>query len=84
MCTKANLVSCAPTCDETTYGFLLSIEIDGRGTVMTCNKVDGVFSWQGQASLGGYIGDDFGSFFSSVISGAAGTYMGTLTQVRCA
>ena len=50
---------------------------------MTCNKVDGVFSWQGQASLGGYIGDDFSSFFSSVISGAAGTYMGTLTRVRC-
>jgi hypothetical protein len=84
VCTKANLVACAPACDEQTYGFLLSIEIDGRGTVMTCNKVDGVFSWQGQASLGGYIGDDFGSFFSSVISGAAGTYMGTLTQVRVA
>jgi hypothetical protein len=84
VCTKANLVSCAPACDEQTYGFLLSIEIDGRGTVMTCNKVDGVFSWQGQASLGGYIGDDFGSFFSSVVSGAAGTYMGTLKSVRAA
>ena len=60
-----------------TYGFLLSIEIDGRGTVMTCNKVDGR---QGQASLGGYIGDDLSSFFSSVVSGAAGTYTGTLTQ----
>ena len=44
VCAKANLVSCAPACDEQTYGFLLSIEIDGRGTVMTCNKVDGVFS----------------------------------------
>ena len=30
------------------------------------------------ASLGGYIGDDFGSFFSAVNSGAAGTYMGVL------
>ena len=27
-----------------------------------------------------YIGDDFGSFFSSVVSGAAGTYMATLTE----
>ena len=50
-----------------------------------CNKVDGIFSWQGQASLGGYIGDDFGSFFSSVISCAAGTYIATLheNQVTC-
>ena len=48
--------------------------------VMTCNRVDGIFSWQGQASLGGYIGVDFGSFFSSVVSGAAGMYMGTLTE----
>ena len=81
ICTKANLLTCAPTCDELTYGYmyLLSIEIDRRGTVMTCNKVDGIFSWQGQASLGGYIGADFGSFFSSVVSGAAGTYLGTLT-----
>jgi hypothetical protein len=80
VCTKANLVSCAPVCDEQTYGYLLSIEIDGRGTVMTCNKYDGTFSWQGQASLGGYIGADFDSFFSSVISGAAGTYMATIVE----
>jgi hypothetical protein len=47
---------------------------------MTCNKVDGIFSWQGQASLGGYIGADSASFFSSVVSGAAGTYMATITH----
>ena len=63
-----------------TYGNLLSIEIDGRGTVMTCNKVDGAFSWQGQASLGGCIGADSASFFSSVVSGAAGTHMATVMQ----
>jgi hypothetical protein len=57
---------------------LLSIEIDGRGTVMTCNKMGVMFSWQGQSSLGGYIGDDFQAFFSSVVSGAAGTYLTTL------
>jgi hypothetical protein len=82
ICSKTNLATCAPVCDETTYGYLLSIEIDGRGTVMTCNKYDGIFSWQGQASLGGYIGSDFDSFFSAVISGAAGTYMATLTENR--
>ena len=79
ICTKTNLGTCAPICNEMTYGYLLSIEIDGRGTVMTCNKVDGVFSWQGQASLGGYIGADSATFLSAVSSGAAGTYMGTLT-----
>ena len=81
VCTRTNLATCAPVCDETTYGYLLSIEIDGRGTVMTCNKVDGTFSWQGQASFGGYIGADSASFFSSVVSGAAGTdYMATIMQ----
>eukprot|EP01052_Picozoa_sp_SAG31_P043347 SAG31_NODE_7191_length_1761_cov_2.515644_1_plen_370_part_10 len=31
-----------------TYGFLLSIEIDGRGTVMTCNVMDMLYAWVGQ------------------------------------
>ena len=71
-------MTCAPACDELTYGYLLSIEIDGRGTVMTCNKVE-IFSWQGQASLGGYIGADSASLFSALSSGAAGTCLGKLT-----
>ena len=79
VCTKANLATCAPQCGATTHGYLLSIQIDGRGTVMTCNIYDTLFSWQGQASLGGYIGADVASFFSSVVSGAAGTFMLTLT-----
>eukprot|EP01051_Picozoa_sp_SAG22_P005580 SAG22_NODE_336_length_12071_cov_10.875125_1_plen_737_part_00 len=80
VCTTANLTVCVPQCNSFTYGFLLSIEIDGRGTVMTCNKMGLLFSWQGQASLGGYIGDDFQAFFSSVVSGAAGTYMIRLNE----
>eukprot|EP01050_Picozoa_sp_SAG11_P002928 SAG11_NODE_156_length_14147_cov_10.367597_3_plen_1881_part_00 len=80
VCTTANLTVCVPQCNELTSGFLLSIEIDGKGTVMTCNKMGARFSWQGQASLGGFIGDDFGAFFSSVVSGAAGTYMVTVTE----
>ena len=136
VCTTANLATCVPECNAVTYGFLLSIEIDGKGTVsraaatplsaplllrkerqcfsmlrdliqrkgglsrssfsfpfeqaialntnlswmqvMTCNKMGQLFSWQGQASLGGYIGEDFEAFFSSVVSGAAGTYLATL------
>ena len=80
VCTTVNLHSCVPECNAVTYGFLLSIEIDGRGTVLTCNKVDGRFSWQGQASLGGYIGEDIESLVSSVVSGAAGTFLGTVTE----
>ena len=46
---------------------------------MTCNVMDGLFAWVGQASLGGYIGAVFAAFLSSVISGAAGTYKVTMT-----
>ena len=44
------------------------------------HPVNGFFSWQGQASLGGYIGSNSEAFFSSVVSGAAGTYMCELTE----
>eukprot|EP01050_Picozoa_sp_SAG11_P011208 SAG11_NODE_1173_length_5602_cov_35.121933_6_plen_493_part_00 len=80
VCTTANLTICVPQCNRLTYGFLLSIEIDGRGTVMTCNVMDMLYAWVGQASLGGYIGEVFAAFFSSVVSGAAGTYMITLRE----
>eukprot|EP01052_Picozoa_sp_SAG31_P020340 SAG31_NODE_1524_length_8006_cov_11.768812_3_plen_703_part_00 len=80
VCTTANLTTCVPQCNRLTYGFLLSIEIDGRGTVMTCNVMDMLYAWVGQASLGGYIGEIFEAFFSSVVSGAAGTYMITLRE----
>eukprot|EP01050_Picozoa_sp_SAG11_P012248 SAG11_NODE_1351_length_5135_cov_2.092931_2_plen_314_part_00 len=46
---------------------------------MTCNVMDMLYAWVGQASLGGYIGDVFAAFFSSVISGASGTYMVKIT-----
>ena len=80
VCTRRNLGTCAPPCNSATYGFLLSIEIDGRGTVMACNKHGAEFSWQGQASLGGYIGCDTVSLVSSILSGAAGTFLGTLSR----
>jgi hypothetical protein len=75
-----NLATCVPQCSALTYGFLLSISIDGRGTVLNCNNIDGKFSWQGQASLGGYIGADILSLVSSIVSGAAGTFLGTVTE----
>ena len=64
VCSAANLTNCIPICNQSTYVYLLSIEIDGSGTMMTCNKV----------------GDNFDPFFSAVIVGAAGTYMATLAE----
>eukprot|EP01052_Picozoa_sp_SAG31_P025190 SAG31_NODE_2195_length_6220_cov_9.014703_1_plen_439_part_10 len=75
VCALANLTVCTPECNSFTYGFLLSMEIDGRGTVMTCNVMDGSYSWQGQAALGGFIGSNPQAFLSAVLSGASGTYL---------
>jgi hypothetical protein len=75
VCASADLASCVPPCDASVSGFMLHIEIDGQGTTMTCNRYDGTFSWQGLASLGGYVqtdGADNGAFFLAVVSGAAG------------
>eukprot|EP01050_Picozoa_sp_SAG11_P013574 SAG11_NODE_1595_length_4611_cov_7.390957_4_plen_326_part_00 len=37
VCTRANLTVCAPPCNQASDGFLLSILIGGRDTMMTCN-----------------------------------------------
>eukprot|EP01052_Picozoa_sp_SAG31_P032350 SAG31_NODE_3539_length_4144_cov_3.302101_1_plen_1330_part_01 len=74
VCTLANLTVCTPQCNSFTYGYLLSMEIDGRGTVMTCNVMDSSYSWQGQASLGGFIGSDARAFLSAILSGASGAF----------
>ena len=76
----ANLATCVPQYTALIYGFLLSIEIDGRGTVLTCNMMGDMFSWQSQASLGGFIGLPSAAFVSAVISGAAGTYVLQLVE----
>eukprot|EP01050_Picozoa_sp_SAG11_P045209 SAG11_NODE_22410_length_406_cov_1.342020_1_plen_134_part_11 len=34
ICTLTSLQTCVPECTGLTYGYLLSIEIEGRGTVM--------------------------------------------------
>eukprot|EP01052_Picozoa_sp_SAG31_P038897 SAG31_NODE_5285_length_2632_cov_81.761942_1_plen_600_part_00 len=75
VCTLANLTVCTPECNSFKYGYLLSMEVDGRGTVMTCNVMDGSYAWQGQASLGGFIGSNPQAFLSAVLSGASGTYL---------
>jgi hypothetical protein len=79
VCTSANVVSCVPDCNMEHHGYALLATIDGTDTKFSCNVAHGLFSWMGAASDGGYLGADSASFFSAVVSGAAGAYLLTLT-----
>eukprot|EP01052_Picozoa_sp_SAG31_P022664 SAG31_NODE_1814_length_7210_cov_12.878920_3_plen_1696_part_00 len=74
VCTRANLTVCAPPCNQASDGFLLSILIGGRGTMMTCNQEEGVFSWQGQSALGSCITRRAQTWLENIITHAAGTF----------
>jgi hypothetical protein len=67
-----------PECNAEQHGYELLATIDGTDTKFSCNLAHGLYSWMGAASEGGYLGSDFASFFSGVVSGAAGSY-NTLT-----
>ena len=83
-CVEEGVTDCVPWCDDSLHGDQLLLSLDGNDAKFTCELRNGLYSWVGPATDGGYIGADFATFFSSVVSGAAGTYMGTLTQVRVA
>ena len=69
-----------PVCNATTHGYELLATIDGTDTKFSCNLANLLFSWVGAAALGGYLGRNVQAFVSAVISGAAGTYVLTLTE----
>ena len=69
---------CIPMCEAETNGFLLLLNLDGEDTKLTCELHHGLYSWVGGAADGGFIGTDPAALFSAVVSGAAGTYAGTL------
>eukprot|EP01050_Picozoa_sp_SAG11_P004928 SAG11_NODE_328_length_10690_cov_25.464357_5_plen_536_part_00 len=69
---------CIPMCEEAVHGYLLLLNINGEDAKLTCELHHDGYSWVGGASDGGYIGAVFEAFFSSVISGAAGTYIVTI------
>eukprot|EP01050_Picozoa_sp_SAG11_P016231 SAG11_NODE_2190_length_3706_cov_28.760189_2_plen_664_part_00 len=79
-CTTANILSCVPECNATHHGFELLATIDGTDTKFSCNLANMLFSWVGAAALGGFLGQNVAAFVSAVISGAAGTYVLTLTE----
>ena len=68
-------LSCIPTCNEETHGYLLLLSIDGTDTVMTCELSNRVYDWLGMAALGGFVGENVAALVSAVISGAAGSYI---------
>jgi hypothetical protein len=68
-----------PACNVEHHGHELAT-IDGTDTKFSCNLAHGLFSWTGADSEGGYLGTDAQSFFSAVASGAAGSYIVTLTE----
>eukprot|EP01050_Picozoa_sp_SAG11_P010884 SAG11_NODE_1116_length_5800_cov_21.451149_2_plen_675_part_00 len=79
-CTTQNILTCVPSCNATTHGFELLATIDGTDTKFSCNLANMLFSWVGAAALGGFLGRNVQAFVSAVISGAAGTYVLTLTE----
>ena len=78
VCTSADVASCVPACNAEHHGYELLATIDGTDTKFSCNLAHGLYSWMGAASEGGYLGIDSDSFFSAVVSGAAGSYIVTL------
>jgi hypothetical protein len=80
MCSSATISDCVPICNETHHGYELLATIDGMDTKLSCNLAHGLHSWVGLASEGGYLGVDVQSFCSSVSSGAAGSYVLTLSR----
>jgi hypothetical protein len=64
-----------PVCNLDHHGYELLATIDGTDTKFSCNVAHSLYSWMGAASEGGYLGSDFASFFSAVVSGAAGSYI---------
>ena len=78
-CPGGNLTACLPLCNAELHGYTLLTTIDGTDTKFSCNLAHGLYSWMGAASEGGYLGADAQSFFSAVVSGAAGSYIVTLT-----
>jgi hypothetical protein len=71
--------ACIPECGADTHGWILLLNLDGTDTKFSCSLAHGLYSWMGAASEGGYLGADAQSFFSAVVSGAAGSYIVTLT-----
>ena len=71
---------CVPTCTADLHGYQLLLNIDGEDSKLSCELHHALYSWVGAATDGGYLGSDFQAFFSAVVVGAAGVYIGMLVE----
>ena len=76
----AKTEDCIPHCSEALHGSLLLLSINGDDSKFSCELRHALYSWVAPATDGGYLGTDFATFFSAVVSGAAGLYAMTLTH----
>jgi hypothetical protein len=76
----AKTEDCIPHCSKALHGSLLLLSINGDDSKFSCELRHALYSWVAPATDGGYLGTDFATFFSAVVSGAAGLYAMTLTH----
>ena len=71
---------CVPECSAEVHGYVLLLNIDDNDSKLTCERRNGLFSWVGAATEGGYIGWDPAIFLAALGSGAPGIYSLALTM----
>eukprot|EP01047_Picozoa_sp_COSAG01_P055485 COSAG01_NODE_6183_length_3804_cov_14.985965_2_plen_671_part_00 len=74
VCESHNVANCIPNCTEALHGDILLATVDGDDSAYTCEVHHGMYSWNGKAGAGGFMGSDILSFIASVLSGAGGFY----------
>jgi hypothetical protein len=80
VCESHNVTNCIPDCTEALHGHILLATVDGDDSAYTCEVHHGMYSWNGKAGAGGFIGSDVRSFIASVLSGAGGFYVALIIE----
>jgi hypothetical protein len=71
---------CIPDCSAELHGFLLLLNVDGEDSKLSCELHHDIYSWCGAAADGGYLGNDAQLFFSAVLTGAPGVFVGKMSE----
>eukprot|EP01048_Picozoa_sp_COSAG05_P010403 COSAG05_NODE_912_length_6631_cov_192.387171_5_plen_316_part_00 len=71
---QAKPALCIPECGEELHGDVLLATVDGNDSSFACETRNGLYSWVGKASSGGYIGEDFRAFIASIMTAAGGVF----------